>query len=611
MTTAATGPLVTAARQLDSLIDEMDDAALVHADEVAAVSGLHRRGALNLIHFTAMRSLDLRSLQDDLTNMGVTSLATTGTAVRAKVLAAREVVGSLAGERPIDDLGALRRATIDGETSLEVNCRNLLGALREERSTRIMVTLPSEAADDPNLIPDLVRAGMDVARINCAHDDPAAWERMATRVRAAGTAAGRPVLISMDLPGPKLRTGPIADGPCIGRARVTRSTSGVVSVPASIRLVRHDIPVVARPPTADSRRPTLDVAVDPAWLASLRHDDQIDLVDARGLRRRLTVSAVTTDDVTATCEQNVYIANGTTLSVRQSSSTASGIAPLVQRLLLVSGDRLVLTSDLTPVQLPEPGAIARIGCTLPEAIAALKPGDAVLFDDGAIVAEVETVRVGEVTVIVRRTRPGGRRLGAEKGINLPDTDLPLPALTPEDEAHLALVTGLADMVAVSFVRSTADVAHVLDRLVAAKADELGLILKIETRQGFENLPAILLVTMQHPNVGVMVARGDLAVEIGFERMAKVPRQILALCEAALIPSIWATQVLESLAKTGEPSRAEITDAAAGERADCVMLNKGPSIVAAIEVLDRVLMRTAQVQHKSRTLLPRVDSWDTN
>ena len=84
----------------------------------------------------------------------------------------------------------------------------------------------------------------------------------------------------------------------------------------------------------------------------------------------------------------------------------------------------------------------------------------------------------------------------------------------------------------------------------------------------------------------MIARGDLAVEVGFERLSEVVRQILALCEAAHVPAIWATQVLETLAKTGAPSRAEVTDAAAAQRAECVMLNKGPYILDAIRALGR-------------------------
>ena len=88
-----------------------------------------------------------------------------------------------------------------------------------------------------------------------------------------------------------------------------------------------------------------------------------------------------------------------------------------------------------------------------------------------------------------------------------------------------------------------------------------VVLKIETRQGFENLPDILLTAMQSPCCGVMIARGDLAVECGFERLAEVQEEILWIREAAHVPVIWATQVLETLAKDGMPSRAEITDAA--------------------------------------------------
>ena len=159
------------------------------------------------------------------------------------------------------------------------------------------------------------------------------------------------------------------------------------------------------------------------------------------------------------------------------------------------------------------------------------------------------------------------------------------------------------------MRTADDVEYVLERLEAAGARDLGLLLKIETRQGFENLPAILLTAMRHPRLGVMIARGDLAVEVGFERLSEVPRQILALCEAAHVPTIWATQVLETLAKTGQPSRAEVTDAAAAQRAECVMLNKGPYILDAIAALDDILARMGEEQRKSRTLMRRIHSWD--
>ena len=126
--------------------------------------------------------------------------------------------------------------------------------------------------------------------------------------------------------------------------------------------------------------------------------------------------------------------------------------------------------------------------------------------------------------------------------------------------------------------------------------------------GFEALPLMLLEAMRWEDVGVMIARGDLAVEAGFERMAEVQEEILWLCEAGHVPVVWATQVLESLAKKGLPSRAEVTDAAMGQRAECVMLNKGPFVVDAIEALDDILVRMEGHARKKSDLLRRLEAW---
>jgi pyruvate kinase len=95
----------------------------------------------------------------------------------------------------------------------------------------------------------------------------------------------------------------------------------------------------------------------------------------------------------------------------------------------------------------------------------------------------------------------------------------------------------------------------------------------------------------------MIARGDLAVEIGYERLAEIQEEILWLCEAAHVPVIWATQVLEGLVKRGRPTRAEISDAALSQRAECVMLNKGPFLLQALAVLDNVVARMRHHQRK--------------
>ena len=133
---------------------------------------------------------------------------------------------------------------------------------------------------------------------------------------------------------------------------------------------------------------------------------------------------------------------------------------------------------------------------------------------------------------------------------MPDTDLPISALTDRDVADMSAVVELADMVEMSFVRNPSDVEQLLDEFSRLGDDSLGIVLKIETRQAFEHLPQLLLTAMRRPRVGVMIARGDLAVECGYERLAELQEEILWLCEAAHLPVIWATQVLEQLAKTG-------------------------------------------------------------
>ena len=162
------------------------------------------------------------------------------------------------------------------------------------------------------------------------------------------------------------------------------------------------------------------------------------------------------------------------------------------------------------------------------------------------------------------------------------------------------------MVGYSFVRSETDVLELQSRLADLGADDKpGIVLKIETREGFDQLPRLLLATMRGRAIGVMIARGDLAVECGYQRLAEVQEEILWICEAAHVPVIWATQVLESLAKNGIPSRSEITDAAMGERAECVMLNKGPYIVTAVRILDDILRRMQTHQEKKRSMLRKL------
>jgi len=157
----------------------------------------------------------------------------------------------------------------------------------------------------------------------------------------------------------------------------------------------------------------------------------------------------------------------------------------------------------------------------------------------------------------------------------------------------------------SFVRTPADVKLLQAEMCDPGKTELGLVLKIETKKGFKNLPRLLLTAMQRYPVAVMIARGDLAVECGWERLAELQEEILWICEAAQVPVIWATQVLELNVKKGQPSRAEISDVAMSERADCVMLNKGPHIIATIRMLDNILRRMQGHQDKRDARLKKL------
>jgi pyruvate kinase len=210
-----------------------------------------------------------------------------------------------------------------------------------------------------------------------------------------------------------------------------------------------------------------------------------------------------------------------------------------------------------------------------------------------------------LSIEITMVRGAAARLRSEKGINLPESHLALPAVTAKDIEDLAFVVKHADMVALSFVQRVSDVESLLEQLAKLRARHLGIVLKFETLAGFDHLPALLLAALRHPSVAVMVARGDLGVEVGFERLSEVQEEILWLSEAAHVPVIWATQVLESLAKGGIPSRAEVTDAAMGSRAECVMLNKGPYVRDALSFLVNVLHRMKEHQHKKSSRLRKL------
>lgn len=581
------------------------------AGPLARVSDTHRASARNLTHYLALRAEDRRPLQDELAWLGLSSLGRAESHVLANLDKVLGILHRLTGQA-WSERSSEEPAGIHGSRRLlAAHTAALLGTPPPGRAVRIMVTLPSEAASDDALVRRLVDAGMDIARINCAHDDAEAWAAMAGRVRQTASAAGRPVRILMDLAGPKLRTGPIASAPPVLKLQPERDVFGRVTRDACLGLR----PFGSTTPVAGA---TAHIEVNAGWLARLEAGERLDLIDARGARRSLRVARRGEGGVLAECKQTVYLVPETRLRSHRErdgkrTTRIGGLPSKLGQLTLRVGDhlRLIRPGSLGLVMQEASNDAAMmpvIACTLPEVFAQVRAGERIFFDDGRIGGIIREVGAEALTIEIVQAGRDGSRLAGDKGIKLPDSRLGLPALTARDVEDLSTVARHADLVGLSFVHQGSDVDALRSQLDRLGASHLGVVLKIETRRAFENLPELLLSAMASPAAGVMIARGDLAVECGYERLAEVQEEILWAAEAAHLPVIWATQVLETLARTGQPSRAEITDAAMGERAECVMLGKGPHILDAMRVLDDILRRMETHQAKKRSLLRALGAW---
>ncbi len=463
---------------------EMASSAILDGWAPALPDPAYRPSARNLARYLALRRHDLTALQAALAAYGLSSLGRCEAHVGETLDAVRGALACLAGAGPCPPVPSLAPADpIGGWRDM------LFGARDHGPSTRIMATLPTAAATDPDLLPDLIAAGMDCARINCAHDGPAVWEAMVARTRAAAAAAGRDCRVLMDIAGPKLRLGLVGqDQDRIGRG-------------ARFLLLADE---------------AFAHAGDPPW------------------------------------------------------------------------------ATLVPS----------------EVLGLLEPGGAVWINDGKLGATV--IEAGEHRVLLEatQTREKGMRLKPGKGVNLPGIALPLPPLTGKDLQDLDAVARLADSVGFSFVRQPEEVASLARELDARRPGlpRMPIILKIETPLAVRNLPRLIVQGAGERPLGVMIARGDLAVEIGFPRLSEIQEEILWLCEAAHVPVVWATEVFAGLIAEGRPSRAETTDAAMAQRAECVMLNKGPHLAEAVAVMADVLRRMDRHQTKKTARLGALASW---
>ncbi len=565
--------------------------------------------ARNLLQYLAFRLHDIREIQVMLSDLGLSSMGRAERKVQATLDTVLSHLYNLAGkqwtpkEKPLFCFQ-------EGRRLLEENNTALMGDPTPGRRVRIMVTMPREAADNYDLVKNLLQNGMNCARINCAHDDPEVWERMVVNIRYAEGMTARKCRILMDLCGPKLRTGDILPGPAVQKVRPKRSELGVLLHPAHIWLY----PEGSSAQTAVGADACLPVSGN--WSQNCCKDDIISLIDARGSKRKLTVIAVTQNGCMTTSQKTIYFTTGLKLRLKNKNSkekTLLQIGELPRRpgsITLQTGDLLILRKSAEPgfnAYYDEAGHFhpVTIGCTIPEVLDDVQVGEHIWFDDGNISGIIEQKEAEQIQVRIKLTQPGGKSLRSEKGINLPESKLRLPALSDEDLATLQFVVKHADMVGLSFANTARDVEDLIVHMGKLGKKLPAIVLKIETPRGFDNLPAMLLKAMETPLCGVMIARGDLAIECGFGRLAEVQEQILWICEAAHVPVIWATQVLDGLAKKGIPTRAEVTDAAMGERAECIMLNKGSHIVEATRALSDILSRMQDHQTKKRSLLRKL------
>lgn len=464
--------------------------------------------ALNLAEYLALRQHDLRSLQAALMPWGLSSLGRIEARVMPNldaVIATLEVIcGSQSSQH-------LNRPPIEfffeGDRLLQQHTEELFGQSPSQRRVRIMVTLPTEAATDYEMVREIIQRGATCVRINCAHDTTESWESMIDHTRRAEQETGKSCKVMMDLAGLKIRTGQVLAP--LHKKRVFKGDH--------ILLLRCE--------------PELGSEAGKFTTSTLDHFQ--------------------------TC------------------------------------------------------------CTVPEILDLLTVDTFVYIDDGKIRTRVVDTQYpapdGQPGLLlqVMNTSPEGVKLRSEKGLNFPNIVLPLSPLTEKDLSDLDFVAIHADIIGYSFVQRPADIELLqqeLDKRSQGRLTRPAIVAKIETAIAVSNLPELIIYAAGKQSFGVMIARGDLAVEIGYQRLTEIQEEILWLCEAAHVPVIWATQVLESLVKNGTPSRGEMTDAAMAERAECVMLNKGPFIAEAITILDDVLTRMEAHQLKKTPQLRALHSW---
>jgi pyruvate kinase len=267
--------------------------------------------------------------------------------------------------------------------------------------------------------------------------------------------------------------------------------------------------------------------------------------------------------------------------------------------MLVTGERFTLTVKSVK------GTASRSSINHPEFLAELKPGDQVWMDDGMIQLTVEKVEDGEAHC---RVTSGGP-VADHKGVSLPRLPLPVSCLTPKDrdDLHFGIEHGV-DYVAVSFVRSAADIQEVR-KFLHEQGANLPIVAKLERAEVVANLASILALVD-----AVMVARGDLGVEVPLEEIPVIQKDVIRQARLGKVPVIVATQMLESMVNHTRPTRAEVSDVATAifDGADAIMLSAetatGQHPVETVEVMARIAERAERAMPASGAARQRPEAY---
>ncbi len=590
---------------IDSVIDKISEFENVYQTQINNVHPNYIQSARNLVHYLALRSFDVDILQDKLDDIGFPMSSDSKNSILYNLHYFKTVISSLL-KMDIPN-GELFLTNKEAKKIQRNNSEALFGTLKNNRKTGIMVTQPVNAANDVEFARSLLNLGMDCARINCAHDDEMIWKQMIDNIRATEIDCK----IMMDLGGPKIRTGKMKPGLKVIRIKPKTNSLGQVTGPAKIWLA----PFGVKPPKGE--KADAIIPVNKKWLQKTDEGSYIIFRDSRGKKRKIRIDKKEDNGRWGSCRKSAFVTTGMLLTVyfdkklTTEEHSVHELLPLEEIIFLFVDDLLRL--DKEPI-LGEPAVyseggngfeMAHIACTLPAALENVKEGEPILFDDGKIEGVVKEIYKDHIIIKITNAKKSGGKLRADKGINLPESNLGFGGLTDKDKMDLKFIVKNADAVNFSFVNNKQDVEDLLNELKKLDS-EIGIVLKIETQEAFKNLPSILLKAMEIYPVGVMIARGDLAIETGWKNFAIIQEEILQLCDAAHLPDIWATQVLDNLAKKGIPTRAEITDAAMAQRTECVMLNKGPYIAETVKMLDRILSKMERIQRKRGRLLPKLE-----